>query len=184
MKRLILLFSAVAALACAPRVQRLQDGSYRMECESTLAECVRKVERHCRGEGYQIVDGTEDNKLVGIEGQQAGYLRSRVTFHCADRIPPKPLKLPPRASAPPEPALTASESVSRPPARVCIPGATQRCVGPGACGGGQACLKDGSGYGPCECVPKGASSTDTDWGKAVQSPSGSPSAGTDEATAR
>jgi hypothetical protein len=35
--------------------------------------------------------------------------------------------------------------------RVCVPGATQACTGKGACNGGQACLKDGSGWGSCEC---------------------------------
>ena len=37
------------------------------------------------------------------------------------------------------------------PARVCVPGATQACVGSGACSGGQACLPDGSGFAPCDC---------------------------------
>lgn len=30
--------------------------------------------------------------------------------------------------------------------KVCDPGDTRTCVGPGACPGGQACLPDGSGY--------------------------------------
>src|SRR6266478_7345498 len=36
--------------------------------------------------------------------------------------------------------------------RVCAPGITETCVGPGACMGGQACLPNGSGWGPCECT--------------------------------
>lgn len=34
---------------------------------------------------------------------------------------------------------------------VCAPGESVECVGPGACRGGQVCLPDGSGYGPCDC---------------------------------
>ena len=36
-------------------------------------------------------------------------------------------------------------------ARVCEPGATRICVGDGACSGGQACAKDGMGWGACDC---------------------------------
>ena len=32
-----------------------------------------------------------------------------------------------------------------------FPGATQTCVGPGACRGGQQCLADGTAFGPCDC---------------------------------
>jgi hypothetical protein len=35
--------------------------------------------------------------------------------------------------------------------RVCSPGATQVCVGPGACSGGQVCVADGSRWAACEC---------------------------------
>jgi len=35
--------------------------------------------------------------------------------------------------------------------RACTPGASQACVGPGACQGGQVCTADGTGYGPCDC---------------------------------
>jgi len=34
---------------------------------------------------------------------------------------------------------------------VCQPGATQQCVGPGACSGGQQCAPDGSTWGGCDC---------------------------------
>jgi hypothetical protein len=89
--------------------------------------------------------------LVGVEGHQKGHLLSRVLFVCADQAQAKPLKLPPRpgaetyAEATPAPTASSLE-------RACVPGSTQRCVGTGACEGGQACLADGSGYGPCECA--------------------------------
>lgn len=52
----------------------------------------------------------------------------------------------------PAPAA-ASTKASANPAPRCVPGATQACVGAGGCSGGQACLKDGSGFGPCDCGP-------------------------------
>jgi hypothetical protein len=36
-------------------------------------------------------------------------------------------------------------------ARSCVPGATQACLGPGACSGAQACRDDGEGFLPCDC---------------------------------
>ncbi len=36
---------------------------------------------------------------------------------------------------------------------VCVPNETRICYGPGACEGGQACMADGSGWGPCDCGP-------------------------------
>jgi hypothetical protein len=39
---------------------------------------------------------------------------------------------------------------------VCVPGATQACLGPGACQGAQACRDDGSGYGSCDCGSGGS----------------------------
>ncbi len=141
----------VSLLAGCSQPHRLKDGSYKVDCESTMADCTRKVERFCQGQGYRLVHGAEENTLVGVEGHQRGHRLARLIFFCGGEAPPEPLKLPPR---PPEEAPPPAE-------RACVPGATQRCVGPGACEGGQACLKDGSGYGPCECAsaPPAASET-------------------------
>lgn len=43
---------------------------------------------------------------------------------------------------------------SRPPGMLCVPGATQMCVGSGGCRGGQYCLANGSGYSRCDCGGK------------------------------
>lgn len=37
------------------------------------------------------------------------------------------------------------------PERVCVPGETQHCLGPGACEGAQTCLEQGTGWGICDC---------------------------------
>jgi hypothetical protein len=44
-----------------------------------------------------------------------------------------------------------SAPVEAAPGRACVPGATQACLGPGACKGAQACREDGSGFEPCDC---------------------------------
>jgi hypothetical protein len=53
--------------------------------------------------------------------------------------------------APPSTALPASSKPAASAAGACVPGATQTCIGPAACNGGQSCLADGSGFGPCDC---------------------------------
>lgn len=37
------------------------------------------------------------------------------------------------------------------PGKVCTPGLTQVCLGPGACNGAQSCLPSGEQWGPCDC---------------------------------
>lgn len=59
-----------------------------------------------------------------------------------------PARPAPSAVTAPEPS---SSHLGAP--RVCIPGATQACLGPGACQGAQACRDDASGYLPCDCGP-------------------------------
>ncbi len=55
----------------------------------------------------------------------------------------------PNAAAAPNGSATAPNAAV--PLHACVPGATQSCVGPGACSGGQSCLPDGSGFGACDC---------------------------------
>jgi len=43
------------------------------------------------------------------------------------------------------------EAAVAPIARACVPGATQACVGPGGCQGGQVCADDGSKFLACDC---------------------------------
>jgi hypothetical protein len=77
------------------------------------------------------------------------YQLSGVAYRSAADVPPA---APPSAAAPPAsppPASTPSAAVA--PPRVCVPGATQACLGPGACSGAQACRDDASGYLPCDC---------------------------------
>ena len=75
----------------------------------------------------------------------------------ADGVPPEPADDPPTAEgSEAEDAETSSSEAEADVERVCSPGETRQCVGPGACEGGQACEEDGSGFGPCDCGPTSA----------------------------
>jgi hypothetical protein len=72
----------------------------------------------------------------------------------APTAPPAASGTAPTPSAPPAPSAPPTFPTSSKPAATsstCVPGATQACVGPAACSGGQSCLPDGSGFGPCDC---------------------------------
>jgi hypothetical protein len=162
-------FALLALLAsvsgCATLVKRLDDGSLRVQCESTLSTCMKQAENHCRKSGgVQVVSAHEKDELYGVDGNKEGHLIAEVVFYCHDDAPRKPIKLPPREATQPAPANSAPGTTTAPARpthtpRVCVPGATQRCFGAGACEGGQACLADGSGFGPCECAAPAPSSS-------------------------
>ncbi len=170
-----LLSISALAVACATsggNVQPLPDGSYRLECKSTQEACLREAARPCGDRGYRVLEARSYDEVYGPEGNRVAVPRSEVRIACegdgADT---------PRAAAAPAPALTPHAAASSdakgaaPPVRAstasdvpapstdaapierCIPGSTQRCFGPGACVGGQACLPDGSGYSVCDCGP-------------------------------
>jgi hypothetical protein len=75
----------------------------------------------------------------------------------AKSLPPPPQKASPAAATPPKVAPAPAEPrTDAHPAPAdkglhCVPGASQACVGPGGCQGGQVCLPDGGGLGPCDC---------------------------------
>jgi len=50
-----------------------------------------------------------------------------------------------------EQAANAAKPGSGAAQAACLPGETRECVGSAACKGGQACLQDRSGFGPCDC---------------------------------
>ena len=149
MKAVMLLGLLSALVGCAtfkPKV--LPDGSYRLQCASTMAQCLHRARKFCGEDKLEVLKKTED-EVYGVEGHRTGAEGVEVHFVCGKpRAEPK-WKLPPRRARQ-QPPTQPPRSKER-PAQVCIPGATQRCVGPGACEGGQACLPDGSGFGPCDC---------------------------------
>lgn len=89
---------------------------------------------------------------VNHQCREHEYKMGGVAYRRADAAPG------PAASASSAPApVAAAAAASAAPARACIPGATQACLGPGACQGAQACREDGAGFLPCDCGTAGPS---------------------------
>ena len=152
--RSLALLGLLALSACSAAsksgLREVADGTWEIECGS-LGNCAEQAERACRSRGYDIIGGYDRSELYGHEAgeSQVAVRKSQLVVVCRaangdSRVPPSgasPVPLPPPpASAAPTAKL------------LCTPGATQRCVGKGACDGGQSCLPDGSGFGTCECA--------------------------------
>jgi len=164
MKRFVLPFvSLFGVVAChsanAPSV-RQPDGSWHLECGSSLDTCVTRANDLCGNRGFVVLGGVSRRKLYGAElGQSQVEVReAQLDIACADRRGelPKVLTSNSALTLPPRPAETAPPAEPAPaapakPLTACTPGSTQRCIGPGACAGGQACLADGAGFAPCDC---------------------------------
>jgi hypothetical protein len=134
------------ASACAhtpsSEPQKQQDGSYRIDCKEPLARCLMAIEKVC-GQGYELLHAQEDRRFYGPDAYNQAVVTSEAIARC--RKPGQP-KADAAASAP-------AAVTPKPIAQACVPGATQACVGPGACRGGQQCLPDGTAFGPCDCGP-------------------------------
>lgn len=130
---------------------RQPDGSYSISCKGPLSDCLRHAERACRDEGYTVAEGRDVREFVGHESGQSHVLieSSTATIYCGTHAPKPPIEL--KREAPPVAAAPVVAAPAPAAAPVCVPGATQACVGPAGCSGGQACKADGSGYDPCNC---------------------------------
>lgn len=143
------------------------DGTYSFDC-SEQKRCLERASETCGEQGYILVGGKSNKKKYGTPGNELYVGKDEIHVRCnRDR----PVDAPdsdqgdwslrrkkdgaPAASAKPngEPSA-AKEALTKTTSPVCRPGETQRCVGPGACDGGQACLADGSGFGLCDCGSK------------------------------
>ena len=145
----LLLLCGTLTLACrhtAGIERRAQDdGSYRADCRYPLARCLTAIEEVCAS-GYDVVQARENRILAGPQEPNEPTVTSEVVARCRTTSSLW------GGSEKPRPP-TASGGAAAPPvsARSCTPGATQACVGPAACQGGQQCLADGMAFGPCDC---------------------------------
>jgi hypothetical protein len=162
----------VAFVGCGPRAAKPRaDGTYLFDCSDHKA-CLERAKRTCGEQGYIVVGGQSNKKKYGSPGNEVYIGKDEMYIRC-NRDRPKDAPIPETGDW----SLRRNEStttvgtaktVSVPkstsaPDRVCRPGETQRCFGPAACEGGQACLTDGSAFGPCDCGtrPQGAKVNDT-----------------------
>jgi len=134
------------ATACAHTAssepKKEQDGSYRIDCKEPLVRCLMAIEKVC-GQGYELVHAQEDRRFYGPDAYNQAIVTSEAIARCrkGDQIKVEVAASPPVAAP------------QKPVGLQCVPGATQACVGPGACRGGQPCLPDGTAFGPCDCGP-------------------------------
>jgi hypothetical protein len=162
-------FASALAVACGQsvtrNVERLGSGKFRLNCKGALPACLAGADHLCRESSYEVLRAQDDRKRFGGEGSSVVETRSSVaTVRCM----PKDAKLPEYDDT--EPEARPTDSFKLPPRRsddrvdpalvdeakpaavtACVPGATQTCVGSGACKGGQSCRADGKGFSPCDC---------------------------------
>ncbi len=164
MPRLLLTFlGACLSFACSRGTgapARQGDGGYQISCKAPLTDCLLQAERTCKDDGYTVTVARDLREMLGsATGQsQVPVQKSDATFYCgklatATERPMIELKRErPLEGAKPKEEPTATPSAPPPPPKpACVPGATQSCVGPGGCSGGQACADDGTHFYPCDC---------------------------------
>jgi hypothetical protein len=139
-----LLIAIVSAAACASQPAgrtALPDGSFKIECRKGLAACLTDLTKDiCQEYGYEVLKGQEVVKRYGVEPVNSVLVTSDAVVRCRS----------PAALIGGTPAPTPTASGARAPSG-CFPGATQACLGPGACKGAQTCRDDGTSFGPCDC---------------------------------
>ncbi len=129
-------------VACsAANVSERAPGAYDITCKNQNA-CIEKANQLCGAQGFAVEGARRQAKMAGSPGNEIQLTENTLSVRCTNaRL--RTLSVP--RTPPPQPKTPAT------PPPVCRPGETQRCVGPGACVGGQACLADGSSFGPCDC---------------------------------
>src|SRR6188768_41796 len=160
-----LVLGGLLGAACARpdvEIRALPDGTRELSCKHTLSQCLSHVDDVCKGASYEVLYATDTQKVYGSPSSNEVESRtSQAVVHClgphqksmadaaalAGYVAPAP-NASASAASPAAPAVVPPATVVA-SARACVPGATQACVGPGACSGGQSCLPDGSGFGPC-----------------------------------
>jgi hypothetical protein len=133
---------------------------YRISCEDSIQACRDQAVETCAGR-YEVLEATgapvEPPRVTSAPGpastgpryQRLGWV-GQLVVACGTRV--TDLRTPSEAaSSGAAPTAAGPGAASSPGDRLCIPGLTQECLGPGACRGAQACSADGNGYGPCDC---------------------------------
>jgi hypothetical protein len=163
MKPALVLLALSMTVACSHgsgRPARLADGGYSLSCKGPLTECLHHAEHLCHDQGYTVSEARDVNQVLGAETGQSRIViqKSDATIYCGDA--PRPaihlVRQPEtEVGGAPAPAAKVAPPASPAPAKAptlaCVPGATQACVGPGGCNGGQACAADGTRFEACDC---------------------------------
>jgi hypothetical protein len=155
--------------------EHLADDQYRLKCQTPLPQCLEEAERLCAGNRYTVVSAVDEHDYLGPQGSTSEHQvrASEAVVHCGTRgrsiwgsSASASAAVPSSEAASASPGSTTASGAATP--RVCVPGATQTCVGPGACRGGQSCAPDGSGFSRCDCGGLGATDAGGGVGAAPQ----------------
>ena len=152
--------AALVALGCATqaiRTERRPDGVYHLTCQTALPACLSAAESVCDHQRYAVLRAFDDHNLKGDTTQPTDFRSSEALVRCGTGAGSWGDENKTLGEQRLDAAPVASPAAPQPPARACVPGATQTCVGPGGCAGGQACAPDGATFGACDCGPRAAS---------------------------
>jgi hypothetical protein len=174
--------AACGALNGGVKTQSLGNGEFHLQCKGALANCLEEADNLCMGSRYEVRSAHDDRDYFGPGSVGETEVRtSEAVIWCGPRgrdlfartgrggaggsaIPGPSTATLARSSAS-DPATSGS-----PPARACVPGATQVCVGPAACRGGQTCVGDGNAFGACDCGERAADADTTGATKPADTP--------------
>jgi hypothetical protein len=132
----VTVFSAGARLPPSVEVGVFEAEQRGKHATSALVEALRERAGSVGCDGLLLIGS--DERLVGGDSSKKvlrSYRGACLVFLAGAR---------PAPSAPPPPVATAAS-------RVCSPGATQACIGPGGCRGGQPCADSGLRWEVCDC---------------------------------
>lgn len=146
------LLLVMSACSGGPRPPAKQsDGSYDLSCRGRLTSCLKQAERVCGDKGYTVASARDVRELLGHKAGQSqiGVESSEATIVCGTAPKEEPIRLQRAEQLETELPATAPPA----PRGACVPGATQACVGPAGCSGGQVCAADGARFETCDCGP-------------------------------
>ena len=153
--RAALLATLAVGAGCATAsvaVEARADGTKHLRCKTSLPSCLDEVERLCQGRHYVVLRAVDEHDHRGGPELNLDVRTSEAIVRCGPAIawPPgqDPMALAPETVAPALPAAPPAPPLAP---HACVPGVSQPCTGPAGCSGGQACLADASGFGPCDC---------------------------------
>lgn len=151
---MVMLLMPVACSHGSGSPARQADGGYSLSCRGPLTECLHHAEHLCGDAGYTVADARDARQVLGGDSGQSKVVieKSDASIYCGSHAPRPPIEL--KREPEPPVTVTAAPPPAAPPAKpaaVCVPGATQACVGPAGCSGGQTCSADGTHFEACDC---------------------------------
>jgi len=163
----ILLQAGCEALRGA-RPHALDDGTYKVACRKSLADCLGSVDAVCP-DGYTVVRGEETWERLGSPPVVTEIFSAEAVVRCQTKKTVFGGGSPEPTATVPAPPARATSAKPSPPAS-CFPGVSQACVGSAGCAGGQICAADGHAFGPCDCGGRDAGASDAADSSAELSP--------------